>query len=410
VLALVVGTAMAAFVGLAVVAVAVAGRAGSTLEALIPAGTVAVAPTVASTAPATTPPPPPELAALRGRPPSPVAAEEAACAPPLVAGRLRPQVPGEWTGRTPGRTTGELADPEARAEVVQVMRRRFVRDDPERAGREALQLYESPRLREITGDVVVLRAALAELKGTLGEPALRFALTSSRPITISFGATQMTEALGQAWGDGHQLSIVIRDDLRHEPGVVVAPIVFHELLHQNGQAQLPEEIVNNVLDIRVAIEMMRELPAAFTRRSDVVDFLRLQTLVQLNTRVGSVLSVDRADVPDVLVDFDGVMPSYGAFLRRGGGEGDQKGEDYYARLADAPSRGHATLVEILRTVAPAAVVPDDMAFDEAAVGLLNTNAGVGLCDQLVAAEVLQAVPRGTAAQRLARTFVSNLAK
>jgi hypothetical protein len=100
------------------------------------------------------------------------------------------------------------------------------------------------------------------------------------------------------------------------------------------------------------------------------------------------------------------VPSLGSFLRGGDGEG---GDGLYTGLADAPSKGHAALAEILRAVAPSATVPDNVLFDEAGVSLLDTSAGVGLCDQLAAAEALGLVPRGTPAQKLARKFLDNLA-
>ena len=48
-----------------------------------------------------------------------------------------------------------------------------------------------------------------------------------------------------------------------------------------------------------------------------------------------------------------------------------------------------------------------MLFDRSAVDVLDGHAGVGLCDQLVAAEALRLVPRGPA-QRMARTYLDNL--
>ena len=313
--------ALASVIVVGAVAVKVAGRAGTTLEALFPPETVVLesagrgrghagrrAPTRCAPARAERP------AGPAGGAPVDADEETAAgrCGRGSCGRRLRATGPGE----EPGAHGGRADDVAARVEIAAVMRRRFARDDPERAVREALQLYESGRLREITGDVVPLRAGLAILKGTLGEPVVRFLLTSDRPVTIAFGSPLMPGAGAEAWGDGYTLSIVVRDTYRHEPAVVLAPVLFHELMHQNGQAQLPEEVVNNVLDIRLTIELIRDEPTAFSRRSAGVDSLRFQTLIQLNTRVGTSLAVDRADASSVIPDFGGPpVLSFGAFLR-----------------------------------------------------------------------------------------------
>jgi hypothetical protein len=390
-------------------AVQVVGRAGPIVETLFPPETVVISPDVFAevAAPPPTTAPPPELAVLRGRPPSPVDADEATCAVPLKAGKLRPQAIGTWQGTSPP-ATGSLSDADARAEITQMMRRRFRRDDPERAVREAIQLYESPRVREVAGEQIMVRAALAELKGTLGEPALRFVFSTDRPVKIIFGQTQNPRAGAEANSYGFAIDIVVRDMFRSEPPAVLAPILMHELLHQNGQAQQPEEIVNSVLDVRVLLEMIRDAPAVFTRRSAGVDLVRVRALAQLNTRVGSVLAVNRSDVQDVLPGFeDGPVPPFGQWLVQ---DDDPNQPMMYSNLADAPTKGHPALVEILQQVAPEVTVPERAQFNQAAVDLLDTHAGIGLCDQLVAAEAIGALPRGSAGQRVARDYLANLTK
>lgn len=402
--------AVTAVVGLTVVAVAVAGRAGTALDTLLASDTTGDPPVRRAGDDAAPPPttrPEAELAALRGRPPSPVEADERSCATSLVSGRLRPQVKADWKGRSQPRATGVTSDDDARAEIEQVMRRRFRLADPERAVRDALVLYDSPRLREVTGGVVVFRAALAELKGTLAEPALRDVLVGRRPISIGFGAPGANRAdAGTYGGDG---SIVLREAFRHEAPAMVAPVLFRELLHQGGRATQPGEVVADVLSTRVAIELMRDMPSAFTRRSEETDRVRFDVLLQLNTRVGDELAVDRADAADVSAGFArSPVSSFGAYLRSPGRAGAGGGVDRYARLVDGPSRGHSLLASVLAEVAPGGGVTERTPFDESVVALLDHHAGVGLCDQLVAAEVLGLVPRGASAQRLAHTYLTGL--
>jgi hypothetical protein len=400
-------------VATAVAAGTVATRAGSVLEALMPPETVVITPGVAAEVPApattTTTVPRPELMALRGRPPSPVELEEDACSGPLRAGRLRPVVLSQWNGESPESTSGGVSDTDARAEIALIMRRRFRREEPERAVREAMQLYDSPRLREVAAEEIPVRAALALLKGTLGEPVLRFALTTDRPVRIKFGMVTNVAAAAEAWSYTREITIMVRDEYRYEDPVILAPVLMHELMHQNGQAQQPEEVINNVIDTRVALEMMRDAPGSYSRRTRAVDGQRGTALLQLNTRVGAVLAVDHADVANVLPDFEGPpVASFGAELRTDANLRD--GVKMYSLLADAPTKGHQTLADILHTVAPDVALPDKVFFDQAAVNLLDTHAGIGLCDQLVAAEVLGAVPKGSTAQKAARAYLSSLTR
>jgi hypothetical protein len=343
-----------------------------------------------------------ELLTLQGRPPSPADLPEPTCAGPLRAGALRPQDADRWVPAPLPAEDGETSDDAARGEIARVMRRRFRRADPERAVQDALVLYDSTVLRRITGDQVVLRAALAELKGSLGEPVLRFLFTTDRPVRIAFGSPSRDGAAGEARGNGHDLSVVVRDDYRHEAPAVSAHLVFHELLHQNGPAYLPEETVNNALDARVLVEMLRDAPEAFARPTRVVESSRYKALLQLNTRRGRQLTVNAADAAEVTPGFEGPpVASLAAALRTGD-------DNVYAGLDDAPTPGHATLVDVLRGVAREGDVPADAAFDAATVALLERFAGLSLCDQLIAAEAIGVVPEGTSAHRLARRYLDRL--
>jgi hypothetical protein len=405
---LVVGVGFVVALVTAVLVVNVSGRVGAALEASLgpPVTRFRTITATATTEPVPPPPPPaPEAMLLRGRPPSPVDAAEAACAPPLRAGHLRPQEPGRWRPEAGVAAEGEVDDAGARAEITTMMRRRFRLADPESAVRDALAVYDSARLREITGDTVVLRAGLAELMGTLGEPTLHFALTTPRPLDIGFGAMTLEGAGGEARTDGYRLSVVVLDEYRHEPPAVVAPVVFHELLHQNGIAYLPEEVINNVLDVRVTLELLRDAPEAYGRPTRSVRSWWFQVLLQLNTRLGTTLAVDRSDTDSVAPGFEGpAIASLGATLRR------DEPDNLYRTLANQPTPGHPTLVEVLRMVAPPETVPADARFDQATIDLLEANSGVGLCDQLVAADVLGVVPRGTNQQRLAARYRADLAR
>jgi hypothetical protein len=359
---------------------------------------------IPTTLPTTTTTLPAEFAGLRGRPPSPVDLDPAACSPALQAGAFRPQRPHLWPADPPV-PTSPITDEAARGEIGLLMRRRFRRDDPEGAVREALAIYDSPVIRAITNDAIPLRAALAELKGTIAEPALRFLFTTERDVQIGFGPLSQEgrdERLGEAWNHGNRLVITILDTYQHERPVLVTPILFHELLHQNNYepAYFSEELINNVLDARLALEQARDLPEAYTGSTPASSFNRITGLAQLNTRVGPQLSVHRSDVADVLPDFEGSpTPSFAAVVRS---------MDHYRTLPESVNAGHPTLVEVLRSMSNGAEVAGDTAFSHETVAFLETHAGLGLCDQLVAARTLDTVPAGSAGDRLVKDYVARL--
>ena len=341
-----------------------------------------------TTTPTSSPQPPPELAGLIGRPPSPVALDPVDCALPLIPGALAPT---DWTAWNPGgvRPATQLTDAEIRAEISTIMRRRFRLADPERAVAEAIALYDSRTLHAATGGDRALRAALAELKGTLGEPVLRYALTTHGILRIGFGDVTLPGAEAEASRVGPALRITVSSAARNDRPALLAPLVFHELLHQRGGAQFPEELTATALDVRVALEQLRDFPEATASRTEWARSVRWSSLAQLNTRSGGQMTLTRSDTANVLPGSDGAaVPTLEAWL-------DQPGEfDLYAGLdADATS-GHATLTDVLTSLTPGVAPPQPVAFDEATIDFLDANAGVGLCDQLVAARALGVVPAG----------------
>jgi hypothetical protein len=349
----------------------------------------------------TTAPLPLELLALRGRPASPVNLDPALCAAPLRPGVL---VPGDSKLWNPGLkpATEPLTEGDVRAEVATIMRRRFRNDNADQAVKDALSLYDSERFRTVTGGNPSLRAGLAELKGTLGEPALQFLITTDRPVTIAFGELTRSEAGAEAQGDGYRLRITVRTEFTNERPALIAPILFHELLHQNGGADFDEELLASALGFRVILEQLRDDPEQVGPMTDMARGTRWAALAQLNNRVGSDMTLTRSEATTLFPHSVGPPePSIPDMLRA------SDWAALYADLPVEPTPGHATLAAVLETMAPGQG-PATADFDDTTIAFVDTHPGVGPCDQLIAAAALGVLAPGTAAARAANTYLHNL--
>lgn len=343
---------------------------------------------------------PTEAVGLRGRPLSPVDIDPVLCASALHAGAFAPSDVPAW------RVGNDAAPPamsedDIRAEISRIMRRRFRGDQPDRAVAEALAIYDAPVIREATRDDPTLRAAIAELKGTLGEPAIDLLLSRDRAVSVVFGVPISDRSGAETTIDGDLIQILLREEFRHERPALVAPIIFHELLHRDGEVQFDEELIANVLDMRVTIEQLRDDPEALALSTPLAKNMRWRVLAQLNDRVGAELAAVRSDASVLLPNTQGTSNhTLEDFIRNVDPAGS------YQALTRTPTPGHRTLTAVLRAMDPAAA-PADAAFDDVAIAFIDTHAGLGPCDQLVVGSVLGVVPPGPAA-RAATGWLSRL--
>lgn len=283
-----------------------------------------------------------------------------------------------------------------------MMRRRFRNQDPEQAVADGLALYDSKPLVQATAGDPTIRAALAELKGTIGERALRYLQTTKRTVRFVYGTPSVPGAEAEAGGTDLETTITVGDELRTERPATLAGLVFHELLHQESDALFDEEFIASALQQRVMMEMLRDVPEVLTSPTRFNRGNRWEALGQLNTRVGTEMTLIRSEAPI----FPGTdRPTYRnlfELLR------DPKIWEHYAGLAIAPTPGHPTLTAALWSMANGDPSPSPAAFDNETIAFIDTHAGLTSCDQLVMAGALGLLPRGSTADRSVKAYIAGL--
>jgi hypothetical protein len=198
----------------------------------------------------------------------------------------------DWaTVAPPKELPGPALDEEATREELRVfLERRFpcAADQVQRG----LAVYGDPTARQKVPSST-LRAALAALTGTVGEPAIEFLLYRTPVTLIDFGiyvdsATGFPGRVGGAFvsPDGTR-HIVIDRRYRFTPFGAFSSLLVHEALHQgadNDNAGLPEEAVASAVEALVYMEMLltdptlATLPDELTRANN-----NHEALVRLNS-------------------------------------------------------------------------------------------------------------------------------
>ncbi len=266
---------------------------------------------------------------------------------------------------------------------------------------EGLAVFTNPIARHKIPDPT-LRAALAALTGTLGEPAVDFLLYRAAVSTIHFGVVIF---YGEGWPQGWPATayaapdgtseIVFDGRYRFNPFGTLSALLFHEAMHVEHPAigkpgdlpepaGLPEEATAIALETLVYMQMLltdpslARLPDQLTRGGG-----NYQALVRLNSGVAG---TDRLNlfVPDSDVDIDplGTEPLTEFYRYYGdNGAGAQDPAEWQTR----ETRGNSLLTTVLATLAePGQTPPPRPDFDRATLDFIDQNQSVLSPGQLIA--------------------------
>jgi hypothetical protein len=351
-----------------------------------------------------TPSPLAQVAVLQGRPsPPPDTLNDGFCRRAFPPGGLAPADLTAWNPG-PDPATTEVDDAQARAEVTTIMRRRFRNDDPDHAVDDALSLYASVRLRVLTDDDPALRAALVELKGTIGEPALQFVLASPILVHLRFGAPPIPGFEAGSVSNGVSVDLVVDEKDRGEHPALLTPIIFHELLQQSGRALYYQVLVVDLLQDRVLLEQLRDDPEALVPTTDLSRDARWAALGQLDTRVGSDMTGFRSDIPirqsaprddyHNAIDVVHVDPD----------PPDAAAPSSSSPLHSAGTTGSPAITAVLQSMAPDGSSPSPADIDADTAKFIDAHAGVSPCDQLLAAGALGVLPPGSVYDDVAEQY------
>jgi hypothetical protein len=283
----------------------------------------------------------------------------------------------------------ELSEEETRDALRDLLERRFP-CSPDRV-RDGLAVYGDPQAQQKVPEPA-LRAALAALTGTLGEPAIRYLLYQAPVTLVHFGVLmwpgdgwpwRMAGAVGLTDGT---LQIVMPHEFRFLPFAAFSALLFHEILHTGARTEiagLPEEAVAIALEALVYMEMLlvepalAELPDRLTRDSN-----NRTALVRLNS---GPQGTDRLTlfVPSSDVDIDptAVEPLtefYEYYVALGYGSDDPQ-------FRERETAGNPLLRAILPALAePGASPPAEADFDEETVAFVDQNQAVLSPAELIA--------------------------
>lgn len=186
---------------------------------------------------------------------------------------------------------GPALDEWATRESLQIFLEKRFPCAPDRV-QEGLATFGDPVAREKVPEPT-LRAALAALTGTLGEPAIEFLLYRTPVTLVTFGiyVNPATGFPGQIAGafvspDGTR-SIVIDRRHRYLPFGAFSALLVHEILHtgsDDDNAGQPEEVIAGAVEALVYMEMLltdptlAALPDEITRsNSNHLALLRLNS-------------------------------------------------------------------------------------------------------------------------------------
>lgn len=271
-----------------------------------------------------------------------------------------------------------LDEDETRGALRVFLERRFV-CAPERV-RDGLAVYSDPVARQKLPDPT-LRAALAALVGTIGEPAIEFLLYRAPVTLVHFGiyVDDTTGLPGHVAGafvapDGTRFIVVDRR-YRFDPFAAFSGLLVHEALHSGADedtAGLPEEATGIAVEALVYMQMLLVAPGLATLPDELgrVNNNHL-ALVRLNSGpAGSdqlTLFVPGSDANIDPLATEPLTEFYEYYARYSAPEGD-------AGFRERETTGNWLLAQILTGLAePGATVPADPAFDEATLAFIDRN-------------------------------------
>jgi hypothetical protein len=280
------------------------------------------------------------------------------------------------------------SEEETKAALRALLQRRFP-CAPDRM-LDGIKVFDNPLVRQKVPEPT-LRAALAALTGTLGEPAIDF-VTYQSPVTlIHFGVYLLdgegipTHVAGVYTYPDDTIQILIDRRYRYLPFTALSALLFHESLHaglDNDEAGLSEEAVASALESLVYMQMLLVDPSIATLPDDLTRFGgNHQAVVRLNSGpTGSdrlTLFVPESDQNIDPLAVEPLTEFYTYYLRYNAPDD--------ADFAQRETTGNLLLQTVLVALAePGAAPPTDPNFDQATLTFVDQNQAVLSPAELIA--------------------------
>jgi hypothetical protein len=282
-----------------------------------------------------------------------------------------------------------LTEQETKEALREFLERRFP-CDPDRV-KDGLTVFTDPIAR-MKAPEPAMRAALASLIGTVGEPAILHVLNGSPVTLIHFGVVlQRGSGLPSRPGIAYDLTdgtrqIVLDRRFRFAPFASFAPLLFHEVLHtgvDNDIAGLIEESVASALESLVYMEMLLTDPSLAAIPDE-------RTRLNNNPMAVARLNSGPAGSSDLTLFVPGgttninpitvepLTEFYEYYFVYSAPEGD-------AEFRERETEGNTLLQDVLELLAePGVTPPADADFDQATAQFVDQNQGVLTAAELIA--------------------------
>ena len=181
-----------------------------------------------------------------------------------------------------------VTDEQLRQQVSKVLSKRFmVIQRQSKAIKDGLAVMDDPAIKAKVADPR-LRASLAMLKGTAGESAID-AIKNGPFTSVSFGTppsnTTGGNTIAQVVDDGTgKPKIIMSDKYQYEDPRLLAPILFHETLHQDFNVSNREELMANGLDSLVYGQFVSENSSVASQGTELARRENTKLMALVNSR------------------------------------------------------------------------------------------------------------------------------
>jgi hypothetical protein len=282
-----------------------------------------------------------------------------------------------------------LTEQETKEALREFLERRFP-CDPDRV-KDGLTVFTDPIAR-MKAPEPAMRAALASLVGTVGEPAIPYVLARAPVSLMHFGVVlQRGTGLPSRSGIAYDLAdgtrqIVLDRRFRFAPFASFAPLLFHEVLHtgvDDDVAGLIEESVASALESLIYMEMLLTDPS-LAAIPDERTRLNNNPMAVARLNSGPVGSSDLTlFVPGGTTNINPITVEpltefYEYYFVYSAPEGD-------AEFRERQTEGNILLQDVLARLAePGATPPADADFDQATAQFVDQNQGVLSAAELIA--------------------------
>lgn len=242
-----------------------------------------------------------------------------------------------------------------RQQLNSLLVKRFGAGSPRVA--EGLAIFDATSTKQIVPDPR-LRAVLASLLGTAGEPSIDGTLDGTYDI-VRFGTPTNPYHIAEVvYFSDNTVQIIFDDKYQFEDFKLLTSVMAHEPLHRDPTVSNKEELINGAIDTLVHGQVLLENPELATSGTELARILNTSVMAGINSR-------------DTQGDLR-LLTSTGNIFPNGAVDIPYFAKGFEPLGSDTP--GNIVLRDTLvNVVGPGVTVPANPNFDDATLNLLDLN-------------------------------------